>query len=301
MSATLISGADISHAVLDEVRAGTARLREQHGKVPGLVTLLVGDDPASASYVALKVKTARALGFHEVQITLPAHIKQDALLHLIRMYNTDPTVHGILVQLPLPPHIDKTAVIHAIDPDKDVDGFHPLNLGRLLCGEPEGFVPCTPAGIRELLLRTGTNTRGADVVIVGRSTIVGRPLGVLLGRKGPGGDATVTLAHSRSRNLKDICRRADILVAAVGSPGLIRADWVRPGATVIDVGVNRVGINPQTGKAVLCGDVDFDQVREIAGSITPVPGGVGPMTIAMLMKNTLAAACKKLPGISEDR
>ncbi len=299
MSATLISGTDISRAVLDEVRAGTAHLRERYGKVPGLVTLLVGDDPASVSYVALKLKTARSLGFHEVQITLPAHVTQDDLLRLIRTYNTDPAVHGILVQLPLPPHIDEAAVIHTLDPGKDVDGFHPLNLGRLLCGEPEGFVPCTPAGIREMLLRTGTDTRGADVVIVGRSNIVGRPLGVLLGRKGPGGDATVTLAHSRSRNLKELCRRADILVAAVGSPGLIRADWVRPGATVVDVGVNRVGVNPQTGKAVLRGDVDFDQVRETAGAITPVPGGVGPMTIAMLMKNTLAAARKKLSGASE--
>lgn len=296
MSAKLLSGTEISRAVLDEVRTETERLQKNHGKVPGLVTLLVGDNPASVSYVARKVETARSLGFHEIQDTRPATLSQAQLLQLIQEYNVDPAVHGILVQLPLPTHIDEATVIRSINPNKDVDGFHPLNLGRMICGDPEGFAPCTPAGIKEMLLREQVSTCGAEVVIVGRSNTVGRPLSILLGQKGPGGDATVTLLHSRSVNLRDHCRRADILVAAAGMPGFIKADWVRPGAVVIDVGVNRVGFNPQTGKAVLRGDVDFEQVRNVAGSITPVPGGVGPMTIAMLMKNTLIAAQRHLEG-----
>lgn len=284
-----IDGMAMRAAILDEARRETARLRATHGVTPGLATILVGDNPASVSYVSLKVKTALALGFHEIQDNQPADISEAALLARIDAYNRNPAVHGILVQLPLPPHIDEGKVIRAIDPDKDVDGFHPVNLGRLVIGgEAVRFAPCTPAGIQEMLVRSGTPTRGAEVVIIGRSAIVGRPLSIMLGQKGV--DATVTLVHSRSEKISEHCRRADILVAAAGVPRLVKADWVKPGAAVIDVGVNRVGVNPTTGKAMLTGDVDFDAVAEVAGKITPVPGGVGPMTIAMLMKNTLRSA-----------
>ena len=284
-----IDGMAMRAAILDETRAEAARLLEKHGRKPGLATILVGDNPASVSYVSLKVKTALALGFHEIQDNQPADVSEAALLARIEAYNRDPAVHGILVQLPLPPHINESRVIHAIDPDKDVDGFHPVNLGRLVIGgDAVRFSPCTPAGILEMLVRSGTPTCGAEVTIIGRSAIVGRPLSIMLGQKGV--DATVTLVHSRSANIREHCRRADILVAAAGSPRMVKADWVRPGATVIDVGVNRVGVNPTTGKAILAGDVDFDAVAEVAGRITPVPGGVGPMTIAMLMKNTMRSA-----------
>lgn len=296
MTAEILSGTAMRTAILEEVRAETKLLAERHGQVPGLVTILVGQNPASVSYVTLKVRTALDLGFHEIQDNRPETIGEDELLGLIAGYNADPAVHGILVQLPLPRHIDARKVIHAIDPDKDVDGFHPVNVGRLALGEP-AFAPCTPAGIQEMLRRGNVETAGAEVTIVGRSNIVGRPLSILLSRKGQGGDATVTLAHSRSRNLAEHCRRADILVVAAGVPGLVKAEWIRPGATVIDVGVNRIGKNPLTGKAILSGDVDFAAAREIAGKITPVPGGVGPMTIAMLMKNTLLSARLHCEGV----
>lgn len=297
MSATIIDGVAMSRALLDGLRAEVAALRERHGKAPGLVTILVGEDPASVSYVTRKARTAHELGFHEVQENRPSDINEGELLALIGRYNADPAIHGILVQLPLPAHIDETRVLHAIDPGKDVDGFHPVNLGNLLIGgEAVTFRPCTPAGIQEMLVRSGVPLDGAEAVVVGRSNIVGKPLAVMLGQKGPGGNATVTLTHTRTRDLAAHCRRADVLVVAAGVPGLVKAEWIKPGATVIDVGVNRVGFNEKTGKAILAGDVDFAAAREVAGKITPVPGGVGPMTIAMLMQNTVRSATRHLAG-----
>lgn len=295
MPATIIDGVALSHSILDELRAEVAVMKARHGTVPGLVTILVGQNPASVSYVKRKVATAHDLGFHEVQRDVPESISERELLALVERCNQNHAIHGILVQLPLPGHIDSTRVLHAIDPDKDVDGFHPLNLGRLLVGgEAVTFRPCTPAGIQEMLVRAGVDMRGAEVVVVGRSNIVGKPLAVMLGQKGAGADATVTLTHTGTRDLAAHCRRADVLVVAAGVPGLVRADWIKPGATVIDVGVNRVGTNPATGKAILAGDVDFAAACAVAGRITPVPGGVGPMTIAMLMKNTVASAWRHL-------
>lgn len=289
--ADIISGTEMRTAILDELRREVAEMRGKHGTVPGLVTILVGENPASVSYVTLKVKTALSLGFHEVQDNQPAGISEEALLALIDKYNRDPAIHGILVQLPLPKHIDENKIIYAIDPDKDVDGFHPVNIGRMVIGgEAVRFLPCTPAGIQEMLIRAGVETAGAEIVVVGRSNIVGKPISIMLGQKGPGANATVTLVHTRTRDLAEHCRRADILIVAAGTPGLVRAEWIKPGATVIDVGVNRVGFNEKTGKPILSGDVDFAEARRIAGKITPVPGGVGPMTIAMLMKNTVKAA-----------
>ncbi len=291
MPAELISGTELREAILEELRGEVARMKAKYGKAPGLVTILVGENPASVSYVTLKVKTANSLGFHEIQDNRPESISEEELLALIDRYNKDPDIHGILVQLPLPRHIDETRVLYAIDPDKDVDGFHPLNLGRLLIGgKAARFLPCTPAGIQEMLIRSGTNLDGAEVVVVGRSNIVGKPISVMLGQKGPGANATVTMVHTHTKDLAGHCRRADVLIVAAGAPGLVKTEWIKPGATVIDVGVNRVGVNPKTGKAILSGDVDFAGAREIAGKITPVPGGVGPMTIAMLMKNTVRSA-----------
>ena len=289
MTAEILSGTAMRVALLDELQQEVAAMRERHGKAPGLATILVGENPASVSYVALKARTAQALGFHEVQDTRPGAISEADLLALIARYNVDPDIHGILVQLPLPVHIDEQRVMRAIHPDKDVDGFHPVNLGRLVLNQCL-LPPCTAAGIQEMLLRAGVPLAGAEVVIAGRSNIVGRPLSIMLGQKGRGGDATVTLVHSRSSNVAAHCRRADILVVAIGAPGLVKAEWIMPGATVIDVGVNRIGVNAGTGKAILSGDVDFEAARQVAGRITPVPGGVGPMTRAVLMKNTLIAA-----------
>ncbi|WP_298067891.1 bifunctional methylenetetrahydrofolate dehydrogenase/methenyltetrahydrofolate cyclohydrolase FolD [uncultured Mailhella sp.] len=298
MSARIIDGAALSKAILEELRTEVAEMKQRSGKVPGLVTILVGENPASVSYVARKVRTASSLGFHEVQDSRGADITEEELLALIRAYNADPEIHGILVQLPLPRHIDEHRVLLAIDPDKDVDGFHPVNLGRLLIGgEAVTFLPCTPAGIQELLVRSGVELNGAEVVVVGRSNIVGKPLAVMLGQKGAGANATVTLTHTGTKDLAAHCRRADVLIAAAGVPGLIRPDWIKPGAAVIDVGVNRVGFNEKTGRAILAGDVDFAEACKVAGLITPVPGGVGPMTIAMLMKNTVRSAWKHLRGI----
>ncbi|MBD5627552.1 MAG: bifunctional methylenetetrahydrofolate dehydrogenase/methenyltetrahydrofolate cyclohydrolase FolD [Desulfovibrio sp.] len=295
MPAQILDGAALSRDILDSLGAEAAELRQKFGKAPGLVTILVGEDPASVSYVTRKARTAHALGFHEVQENCPESISEAELLALIEGYNADPDIHGILVQLPLPAHIDETRVLHALDPKKDVDGFHPVNLGNLLIGgDAVTFRPCTPAGIQEMLVRSGVETAGAEVVIVGRSNIVGKPLSVMLGQKGPGANATVTLTHTATRDLAAHCRRADVLIVAAGVPGLVKADWIKPGATVIDVGVNRVGFNETTGKAILAGDVDFAAAREVAGMITPVPGGVGPMTIAMLMQNTVRSARRHL-------
>ncbi len=295
MSAEIISGIEIRKTILAEIKEEVAEIKQKTGKVPGLVTILVGKSPASVSYVTLKVKTALECGFHEVQDNQPEDISEKELLGIIDKYNSDPAIHGILVQLPLPKQIDEKKVLMAINPDKDVDGFHPINVGRLMIGgDTVLFPPCTPAGIQEMIIRSGTETSGAEVVVVGRSNIVGKPIAMMMAQKGDGANATVTIVHTRTKDLAAHCKRADILIVAAGVANLVKPEWIKPGATVIDVGVNRVGINQETGKAILKGDVDFDAARKIAGKITPVPGGVGPMTIAMLMKNTLRSAKRAL-------
>ncbi len=302
MTAELISGTEIRKSILEELKQEVADMKSQHGVVPGLVTILVGENPASISYVTLKIKTAEDLGFKEIQDNQPDDISEADLLALIDKYNNDPEIHGILVQLPLPDHIDDKKILNAIDPDKDVDGFHPVNVGRLVIGGGEvKFPPCTPAGIQEMIIRSGTETSGAEVVVVGRSNIVGKPIGVMMCQKGQGANSTVTIVHTRTKDLEGHCKRADILIVAAGVPGLVKPEWIKPGATVIDVGVNRVGEKPSKKDpnkmvAILKGDVDFDKAKEIAGKITPVPGGVGPMTIAMLMKNTVRSAKLSIKG-----
>jgi len=292
MTAKVIKGTEIRDEILKELKAEVDKIKEEHGVVPGLVTILVGEDPASISYVTSKIRTAQDLGYKEIQDNQSVEIKEEELLSLIDKYNKDDSIHGILVQLPLPKHIDEKKILNAIDPDKDVDGFHPVNVGRLMIGGGEvKFLPCTPAGIQELIVRSGVEIEGAEVVVVGRSNIVGKPIANILLQKAKGANATVTVAHTRTKDLAFHCKRADILVVAAGVPGLVKPEWIKPGACVIDVGVNRVGekIREKTGKkiAILKGDVDFDEAKEIAGYITPVPGGVGPMTITMLMRNTL--------------
>lgn len=290
MTAEIIDGVAMSKAILDEVGAETAALKKNFAITPGLATILVGDNPASISYVSRKAKTARSLGFNEIQETLPADTTEEELLEIIRRHNASPATHGILVQLPLPAHINEKRILQAINPDKDVDGFHPVNMGRLLAGDPAAMRPCTPAGILEMLFRSHVDLNGAEALVIGRSNIVGKPVAILLAQKETGANATVTIAHTGTKNLEAHCRRADVLIAAAGRPGLVRAEWLKPGVCVIDVGVNRVGFNEKTGKAILRGDVDFESASRVAGKITPVPGGAGPMTIAMLMKNTLKAA-----------
>ncbi len=292
MTAQLIKGTEIREEILEEIAAEVKEIKEKHGRVPGLVTILVGENPASISYVTLKIKTADRLGFKEVQDSQPEDISEEDLLGLIDKYNKDDSINGILVQLPLPKHIDEKRVLNAIDPDKDVDGFHPVNVGRLMIGGDEvKYAPCTPAGIQEMIIRAGVETKGAEVVVVGRSNIVGKPIANMMLQKGPGANATVTVVHTGTKDLASHCKRADILIVAAGVPGLVKPEWIKSGSCVIDVGVNRVGEkkSEKTGKmiAILKGDVDFDAAKEIAGFITPVPGGVGPMTITMLMKNTL--------------
>jgi methylenetetrahydrofolate dehydrogenase (NADP+)/methenyltetrahydrofolate cyclohydrolase len=289
MSAKLIKGTEVREGILEEISAEVAQIKEKHGIVPGLVTILVGENPASISYVTLKIKTANQLGFKEIQDSQSEDISEEDLLALIDKYNKDDSIHGILVQLPLPKHIDEKKVLNTIDPDKDVDGFHPINVGRLMIGGSEvKFPPCTPAGIQELIVRSGIDTSGAEVVVVGRSNIVGKPIANMMLQKADGANSTVTVVHTRTKDLASHCKRADILIVAAGVPDLVKPEWIKPGACVIDVGVNRVGekISEKTGKkiAILKGDVDFDKAKEIAGFITPVPGGVGPMTITMLMK-----------------
>lgn len=294
MSATIISGKDIAAQIREELKKEVAEMKEK-GVVPGLVTILVGKNPASISYVTGKQKTAHEIGFNSIQDDQPDDLSEADLLKLVEKYNKDPKIHGILVQLPLPKHIDEKKILNAIDPDKDVDGFHPVNVGRLMIGGNEAkFLPCTPAGIQELIVRAGFETAGAEVVVVGRSNIVGKPIANIMLQKGKGANATVTIVHTGTKNLEEHCKRADILIVAAGVPGLVKPEWIKPGACVIDVGVNRVGEkkSEKTGKmvAILRGDVDFDAAKEIAGAITPVPGGVGPMTITMLMKNTVKSA-----------
>lgn len=288
-----IDGKAIAAEVVEIVKRGTADLKASHGVVPGLVTVIVGEDPASEIYVASKGRMAEACGFHSVRHSLSAETSEAELLDLVGSLNADPAIHGILVQLPLPGHIDEKAVIRAIDPDKDVDGFHVENAGRLMTGDLErAFVPCTPAGVMIMLARTiGRDLSGRHAVVVGRSNIVGKPVAALL----LAANATVTIAHSRTADLAAICRQGDILVAAVGRKGLIGADHIKPGAVVIDVGTNRIPAPERgEGKTRLVGDVDFEAALPIASAITPVPGGVGPMTIALLMANTLTAACRSV-------
>ena len=289
-SPTLIDGKAIAQKTHDTSRVAVAELRAR-GFTPGLAVVLVGDDPASRAYVRSKDKMCLELGMHSVKHELPATTSQADLIAIVQQLNADPAIHGILVQSP-PPHIDERAVIEAIDPRKDVDGFHPLNVAKLTLGDPDGFVPCTPLGCQRLLIESGIETAGANVVVLGRSMIVGKPMALLLMAKGPGGDATVTVAHSRTRNLAAVCRSADILIAAIGRAEFVRADFVREGAVVIDVGINRVD-DPALPKGYrLTGDVAFDEVAPKCRAITPVPGGVGPMTIAMLMANTITS-CRR--------
>ena len=299
MTATLIKGTEIREEILEEIIQEVKEIKEKHGVVPGLVTILVGSSPASISYVTLKIKTAHRVGFNEIQEDQSPDISEADLLALIDKYNKDESINGILVQLPLPKHIDEKKILNAIDPDKDVDGFHPVNVGRLMIGGDEvKFPPCTPFGIQEMIIRAGVETSGAEVVVVGRSNIVGKPIANMMVQKGPGANSTVTIVHTRTKDLAFHCKRADILIVAAGVPDLVKPEWIKPGACVIDVGVNRVGekISEKTGKtiAILKGDVDFDAAKEIAGFITPVPGGVGPMTITMLMLNTLKSLKFKL-------
>ncbi len=290
MSAALIKGTEIAAAIRQEIKQDVEKLKAR-GVTPGLVTILVGEDPASQSYVRAKQKTAHELGYYSVQENQPADISEETLLALVRQYNQDPKIHGILIQLPLPKHINETRVLYAIDPDKDVDGFHPVNVGRMVIGEP-AYLPCTPYGIQQMLIRSGVKTEGAEVVVIGRSNIVGKPIANILLQKAPGANATVTICHTRTKNIAEHARRADILIVAAGKPKAVTADMVKPGAVVIDVGVNEIGRTGE-GKRILVGDVDFEAVKEVASAITPVPGGVGPMTITMLMLNTLNAAKKK--------
>ncbi len=298
MSAEIISGKEIAAAIREETQERVAALKDKHDFIPGLATVLVGEDPASQSYVGMKNKAAKELGIYSRQINLDADIPEAELLGLVEGLNADPEIHGILVQLPLPKHIDESKILLAIEPDKDVDGFHPTNVGKLATGATEVLAPCTPAGVVEMLLRSGNDPSGKHCVIVGRSNIVGRPMASLLLRKAPGGNATVTVCHSRTPDLGAMTRLADILIVAIGWPNTVTADMVKPGAVVIDVGTNRVDDDTRERGWRLVGDVAFDEVKEVASAITPVPGGVGPMTITMLMCNTVDAAVR-LAGTQE--
>ena len=288
MTAQIISGSEVAKEIRAELKAEIAELKEKHNLVPGLVTVLVGEDPASQVYVGQKEKTSKNLGIYSERYDLPADTSEKDLLTLVDKLNKDPKIHGILVQLPLPKHINETEVLFAIDPKKDVDGFHPVNVGKLMIGEPD-YLPCTPHGIWQLLIRTGVKIEGAEVVVVGRSNIVGKPIANILLQKQDGANATVTVCHTRTKDITFHTKRADIIIAAAGKAKAITADMVKDGVVVIDVGVNQIGTT-EDGKRILAGDVDFDTVKEKASAITPVPGGVGPMTITMLMMNTVKAA-----------
>jgi methylenetetrahydrofolate dehydrogenase (NADP+)/methenyltetrahydrofolate cyclohydrolase len=289
LPAELIDGAAVAARIRSDLSAEVAALK-QTGLVPKLCVVLVGDDPASAVYVAGKGRACIEVGIAENTIRLPASTPQHELMALLDSLNADPSVHGILVQSPFPPQIDGGAVIRRIDPSKDVDGFHPVNVGKLLAGDRDGFVPCTPAGIQELLRVCDVPTHGRNCVVVGRSNIVGKPMAALMLQDAPTANCTVTVCHRYTRDLASHTRTADILITAVGRPGLITADMVMPGAAVLDVGISRIPDASRRSGTRLVGDVDFECVREVAGLITPVPGGVGPMTIAMLLRNTVRAA-----------
>lgn len=288
---TIIDGKEVAASVIEAVKTGSAAFEAQSGQKVGLAVVIVGDDPASHAYVGAKGRKAKECGFNSIQHTLPEDTTQEALASLVESLNKDASIHGILVQLPLPKHLDSEAVIQSILPQKDVDGLHVVNAGKLATGDLQtGLLSCTPAGAMVLVRKIhGNDLSGLNAVVIGRSNLFGKPMAQLL----LNANATVTMAHSRSRDLADICRKADILVAAVGRAEMVTADWVKPGATVIDVGINRVSAPEKgEGQTKLVGDVAFNAVRETAGAITPVPGGVGPMTIAMLMANTLIAACR---------
>ncbi len=288
MTAQLISGTEIAKQIRAEIKQEVAELKQKHNVIPGLATVLVGSDPASQVYVGQKEKTSKELGIYSERYDLPEKTTQNELITLVQKLNKDPKIHGILVQLPLPKHLNEEEVLYAIDPRKDVDGFHPVNVGKLMIGEPD-YLPCTPAGIQQLLIRSGVKIDGAEVVVVGRSNIVGKPIANILLQKAPGANATVTVCHTGTRDIAFHTRRADILIVAAGRPKAITADMVKEGVVVIDVGVNEIG-KTADGKRILVGDVDFEAIKEKASAITPVPGGVGPMTITMLMLNTLRAA-----------
>jgi methylenetetrahydrofolate dehydrogenase (NADP+)/methenyltetrahydrofolate cyclohydrolase len=289
MTARILDGKALGLAIRQEVAADVAKLAAV-GIKPGLAVVLVGEDPASQVYVRSKGRACEEAGMHSVTIRLPDSTTQDELLATIDKLNADPAIHGMLVQLPLPKGMDSDKVLRRINPLKDVDGFHPENVGKLVTGDPTAFRPATPYGIQQMLIRSGIETKGAHAVIVGRSNIVGKPMANLLIQQGPGGDATVTVCHSRTKDLPSVARQADILIVAIGRAEFLTADMVRPGAVVIDVGINRVDDSTREKGYRLCGDVDYEPVAAIASAITPVPGGVGPMTIAMLLKNTLQAA-----------
>ena len=295
MTAQLIKGAEVAAQIREELKKEIAELKSKHNVVPGLVTVLVGADPASQVYVGAKEKTSKELGIYSERYDLPEQTTQKELIALIDKLNKNPKIHGILVQLPLPKHLNEEEVLYAIDSKKDVDGFHPVNVGKLMIGQPD-YMPCTPAGIQQLLIRSGTKIEGAEVVVVGRSNIVGKPIANILLQKRDGANATVTICHTRTKDMAFHTKRADILIVAAGKPKAITADMVKDGVVVIDVGVNEIGKTAE-GKRILCGDVDFDAVKEKAKAITPVPGGVGPMTITMLMMNTVRAA-KLAAGIA---
>ena len=289
MTARIIDGTAIGKAIREELKAEVAALRSR-GVVPGLTVVLVGDDPASHVYVRMKGKAADELGMKSETVRLPADTPEVDLLALLDKLNADRAVHGILVQLPLPGHMDSSKVLLRMKPEKDVDGFHPVNVGKLVIGDPSGFRPCTPAGVQELLVRSGADPSGKHVVVVGRSLIVGRPVANILMQKAPGANATVTVAHTGTRDLAGITRQGEILVVAAGRPEVVTGEMIRPGAVVIDVGVNRVADAAAKNGHRLVGDVNFRQAVEVASMITPVPGGVGPLTIALLMRNTVQAA-----------
>jgi methylenetetrahydrofolate dehydrogenase (NADP+)/methenyltetrahydrofolate cyclohydrolase len=288
VSARIIDGAALARTILDEV-AGDVKRLVASGRQPGLAVVIVGDDPASQVYVRSKGRACTEAGMHSETIRLPADTSQARLLETVERLNHDPAIHGILVQLPLPGHLDEHEVLLRIDPVKDVDGFHPVNVGKVAIGDPTGFRPCTPYGVQQMLIREGIETSGAHAVVVGRSNIVGRPMASLLLANGPGGNATVTVCHSRTRDLAAVTRTADIIIVAIGKPEFLTADMVREGVVVMDVGINRVPDDSNARGYRLVGDVAFDAVAGKAAAITPVPGGVGRMTIAMLMKNTVQA------------
>ena len=288
-TAGLIDGKEIARRIRDDIAREVASLSAR-GIVPGLAVVLVGDDPASAVYVNAKGKACDEAGMKSLTIRLPADTSEQVLLGRVRALNSDDSIHGILVQMPLPRQIDPDTVLRTIDPRKDVDGFHPINVGKLLIGERDGFAPCTPAGVQELLVQSGVDTVGKECVVIGRSNIVGKPMAALMFQDQLGANATVTVCHRYTRDLAQHTRRADILIAAAGRPRLVTRDMVKPGAVVIDVGINRVEDASSPKGYRIVGDVDFDGVREVASLVTPVPGGVGPMTIAMLLRNTVRAA-----------
>ncbi len=289
MSARLLDGVALGRTIREEVAVEAAALRAR-GVTPGLAVIIVGEDPASQVYVRNKGRACEEAGMKSVTHRLPAETAEEDILRLIDEVNADASIHGLLVQTPLPRHVNTARVLHRVSPGKDVDGFHPVNVGKLVLGDPAGFKPATPYGVQQMLIRAGIETRGAHAVVVGRSTIVGRPMANLLLQDKPGANCTVTVCHSRSRDLGGVARSADILVVAIGKPKFVTRDMVKPGAVVIDVGINRVDDASHKKGYRLVGDVDFDGAKEVASAITPVPGGVGPMTIAMLLVNTLQAA-----------